>query len=173
MGPNSPSSAEVRNRVGELQRKIEEKQRQKTFVDAARNGDHQRVQDLITEGVEVAGILGAQALGAALQGAADQHSIQMLDNKVIGRTKRPSKNRQGCLRVAQRLLELGVNPNEIRIQGYEAAGAKDLGGGVMLYSTGKPGTVVLAPANGLSLLEYAEREDLSEFVALLRNHESP
>lgn len=164
------------------------------FVDAARAGDLQRVQNFVTNGVEVDGLLGAQALGAALQGAADQHSFQIENFRVVGIKKRPSANRKGCLRVAQRLLELGVSPDAVRIQGYSPAGATDTEGRAtealakidgsrmtgevvdldpttgrtIKYTTGKPGKVVPASEDGISLFEYALREELSEFLDLLR-----
>ena len=54
----------------------------------------------------------------------------------------------------RKMINDGVDPNLIRIKGFEPAGSKDIGNGLAIFSSGNPGNVVSADEGGMSLLEY-------------------
>jgi ankyrin repeat protein len=94
-------------------------------------------------------------------------TIRISDFEVEG-IKGPSKNVQlVALRIFEKLLEAGADPNAFHIKGFEKAGRKDLGGVAYLYSSGNPGDIVPAEGGGMSALEFAEANNLVEFKNLL------
>jgi hypothetical protein len=108
----------------------------------------------------------AQMLMRILQKQASK-TIRMSDFEVEG-MKGPSENvRLVALRVFEKLLEAGADPNAFHIKGFEKAGRKDLDGVASLYSSGNAGKIVPAREGGMSALEFAEANNLVGFRKLL------
>jgi tetratricopeptide (TPR) repeat protein len=70
----------------------------------------------------------------------------------------------------RRLINDGVDPNLIRIQGFEPAGSKDIGNGYAMFSSGNPGTIVTADEGGMTLLEYFTANKLEEACKILQQN---
>jgi len=65
------------------------------------------------------------------------------------------------------MLSEGADPSAVRVAGFEPAREKQLGGGAVLHSTGKPGHIVRAEEGSMTLLEYCRVNGLKTIRALL------
>jgi hypothetical protein len=137
------------------------------LMNACLKAELETIDQLLASGKSLAGYAEpAQMLMRLLQKQTTK-TIRMSEFNVTG-MKGPSKTDQLFdLGVFMKLLDAGADPNAFRIKGFEKAGRKNLGGAAYLYSTGDPGEIVPAREGGMSALEFAEANDLTNFKKLL------
>ncbi len=95
----------------------------------------------------------------------------------LGLTRTPSPTYEADLSEIRRLLGANVNPNAVRIAGYEPAKEdtqiRTPGDALVITSSRSPGNrghVVPAEEQGLTLLEYCEANQLDDAYELLKAH---
>ena len=87
-----------------------------------------------------------------------------------GATLEPQAKEQDVIPKISQLLKAGVDPNALRIRGFEPASRKPLGGGAEKVSSGSPGEVVPTDKGGMTLLEYCSTNKFTEVAELLKAH---
>ncbi len=167
------------------------------FIRDVKKGDIIGVNNFLNKYQEVNSLIKAQALFAAFEGASDRCFFTAKNYTITGFKRVPSENRVKCFKVAKRLIDAGFEPDIVRIMGYELAGQSETKSGLNTssvvmsgdtatgayidydpstglakkYSTGNHGEVDLNSTNGITLKEYASREGLTEFIALLKTQQ--
>jgi len=68
----------------------------------------------------------------------------------------------------RKMINDGVDPNLIRIKGFEPAGSEDMGNGYAMFSFGTPGTIVTAEEGGMTLLEFFTSIKLEDACKILQ-----
>jgi ankyrin repeat protein len=143
----------------------------RSLAGASERGDAERLNFLLSEGVDAKGQDGATALLIAIREIAFKELAQ--DWSVHGIS--PDR-RLVYVKIVKALLEAGANPNTMKYHGYfntRGGTQQQVTGGVVDRTTsfvlaGMKGEIVEAAAGDLSALGLAQQEGLTDIIPLLQ-----
>lgn len=143
------------------------------LLQACLDRDYAKVEQMLGSGKNLADSdMAARALFVILQRQTHQQ-IRISEFKFQGTSGISPEEKRVSLETFTLLLKAGADPDGMRIKGFEKPGQKNLGGGFVLESTGNPGRVVPAAEGGLSAVEFAKMNSLTEFQQALLSRKKP